>query len=832
MHHQNIAPQDAAQVDMRDKSLAGNGLPAFGTCDEMRAFLTDVFGGLNPEQVWTCAFANPPGNWTGGFGVRRLERLPPDRANFYFCIGEMDPGAVRRSSDGVVRQHMVVADDVGTKASFAAWDAMFAAGFPEPTFRIETSPGNQTWGWVLDEPVERSDVAEWVALGLLRAWMGERGLTDPGVADAARYIRLPLGWNSKPKYVPEGGEPPAVRLVEWVKGRRVTLDAMGEALLGAGWRMQPVPASLMNPSLLPTSGAGALVRTADMNRPEPIIRLAQELGLGPKQVRPGVVEAICPNVGEHTADGREETGFSFLGGGLMHCTHGHCQHLRTPDFKAMMVERYNDQVAVRLALGQEVDPRVQDGDGFLLQASLEYHGALSDADEVLIEAERMAVVAHSAARAKQAGVAAQNAAALSAKAIRPVQTFVPGLIPPRQWVYGRVYMRGVYSLLVASGGSGKSALTMVDTLAIATGRELIPGQRVVGGPKTVWYHNGEDSQDEQLRRLAAAMQHYGITHADLGGRLILTSGHDHPIKLGGMGPNGPELTPGAGEWIVETAHSLGVDVLILDPLGAVHGLPENSNEAMNLLAGGLSRIAIDANIAIGLVHHVSQAAAGNMRASGANAARGATALVDRSRNTRQISRPDEKEAPSMGIKSDERWRYLAISNGKANNARLADAHWVKLVSVSLGNGTPDYPAGDEVQTVESWTPPKGVVGAPSDLARLQDAIRTRPVLPRYAAQAPDWVGYILADVLGLDAGRGSTLAQCSAAQIDARARVKAMIQTWIASGGLEVETRPDPKGKQGATIAYVKPGLPAAIADNPEAEADADASSDPDGPEE
>lgn len=436
-------------------------------------------------------------------------------------------------------------------------------------------------------------------------------------------------------------------------------------------------------------------------------------------------------------------------------------------------------------------------------------------------------------RVALAQAAAQTVARLSANTIQPVANFVPSHLKPRQWVYGRVYMRGVYCLLVASGGSGKSALAMVEALAIATGRELLPGQRVVGGPKTVWYHNGEDSQDEQMRRLAAAMQHYGITHADLGGRLILTSGHDHPIKLGGMGQNGPELTPGAGEWIVETARSLGVDVLILDPLGAVHGLPENSNEAMNLLAGGLSRIAIDANIAIGLVHHVSQAAAGNMRASGANAARGATALVDRSRNTRQISRPDEKEAPVMGIKPNERWRYLAISNGKANNAHLADAHWVKLVSVSLGNGTPDYPSGDEVQTVEHWTPPKGLIGAPSDLARLQDAIRARTVPPRFAPQAPDWVGYLLAEVMGLNVGRGTNQAQRSAEQVAARAQVVAMVQSWIASGGLVVETRADPKGKQGDTIAYVQVGLPAFIADTMDADMGAvDATTDPDAPEE
>lgn len=417
------------------------------------------------------------------------------------------------------------------------------------------------------------------------------------------------------------------------------------------------------------------------------------------------------------------------------------------------------------------------------------------------------------ARAAFQGAAATNVAALSANAIRPVQPLVASRIPPRPWVYGRVYLRGVYSLLVASGGSGKSALTMVEALAIATGRELIPGQRVVGGPKTVWYHNGEDSEDEQQRRLVAAMDHHGIRHGDLGGRLILTSGHDHPIKLGGMGQNGPELTPGTGQWVVDMVRDLGVDVLILDPLGAVHGLPENSNEAMNLLAGGLTRIATTANIAIGLIHHVSQAAAGNMQASGANAARGATALVDRSRNTRQISRPDEREAAALGIQSSERWRYLAVKNGKANNARLGDAHWVKLVSVPLHNGTAEYPAGDEVQTVEHWTPPTGTIGAPGDLTRLQDAIRARAEPPLYAPQSSDWVGYMLAEVMGLDAGLGLTQARCTAEQTDARARIKATLGAWVASGGLKIERRPNPKLKRDATAAYVLPGLPAMLSD-------------------
>jgi hypothetical protein len=33
------------------------------------------------------------------------------------------------------------------------------------------------------------------------------------------------------------------------------------------------------------------------------------------------------------------------------------------------------------------------------------------------------------------------------------------------------------------------------------------------------------------------------------------------------------------------------------------------------------------------------------------------------------------------------------------------ATWFKLIGVPLNNGTPEYPNGDEVQTVEPWSPP-------------------------------------------------------------------------------------------------------------------------------
>ena len=43
----------------------------------------------------------------------------------------------------------------------------------------------------------------------------------------------------------------------------------------------------------------------------------------------------------------------------------------------------------------------------------------------------------------------------------------------REWVYGRHYIRKFLSVTVAGGGTGKTALTMAEAVAMATGRNLL-----------------------------------------------------------------------------------------------------------------------------------------------------------------------------------------------------------------------------------------------------------------------------------------------------------------------------------------------------------------------
>ena len=242
------------------------------------------------------------------------------------------------------------------------------------------------------------------------------------------------------------------------------------------------------------------------------------------------------------------------------------------------------------------------------------------------------------------------------------------------------------------------------------------------------------------------MMHHNITSADIADRVFVTSGRDWGEKLARQGRDGSEIVPGAVDGIVERLTANSIDVLILDPLGAMHTLFENSNEDANLLMGALREIAERAKAAIILVHHTGKAAAMNMGAAGAGTSRGASAFVDAARVVRQLSAMTPTEAKTLGIGEDDRRQYIRIDKGKANLAPAAGATWVRLIGVALGNGTPKYPNGDTVQTVERWTAPTTAQrGALTDAekAAVQDAIRQGASTERrYSSRSPEWVGYL------------------------------------------------------------------------------------------
>lgn len=408
-------------------------------------------------------------------------------------------------------------------------------------------------------------------------------------------------------------------------------------------------------------------------------------------------------------------------------------------------------------------------------------------------------------------IAIANQQALSAVPLAPVAAMPPASIPPREWLYGRTVLAGYPTAVVAPGGAGKSAYAMTMALSMALGRSLLPGE-APHRALHVLYFNAEDDMREQSRRYAATIDLHNAQHSSLGGRLFLASGRDLPLKLARMGKDGPEEVPGMVDWLIDQLKAHKIDVLFLDPLGALHSLPENSNEAVNFLAGIIRRIAQEAGVAIVILHHTSKAAAMDMDAAGAGAARGASALVDAMRIVIQMRPMNGQEAAKLGIPEIDRRRYIRIDNGKANFAPLEEARWVRMVPVNLNNGTPDYPHGDSVGAIEGWTLPAAAGGTVTDLAAVQAAISAAQNPPRKDRRSPEWVGWIVARALGLDTGTPAQSAKSrTATQAGNLARIGFMLDGWLASGALvEIEGRNDSRHP----VPCVGVGTPAILSDD------------------
>jgi hypothetical protein len=88
-----------------------------------------------------------------------------------------------------------------------------------------------------------------------------------------------------------------------------------------------------------------------------------------------------------------------------------------------------------------------------------------------------------------------------------------------------------------------------------------------------------------------------------------------------------------------------------------------------------------------------------------------------------------------------------------------------------------------VASLEPWQWPDAFDGVDvSDARKVRSAIDACNPPPRESAQAADWGGRIVADVLGLDADEEAD-----------KNRIKTMIKQWVKIGVLKIEKRQMPR---------------------------------------
>jgi hypothetical protein len=251
-----------------------------------------------PPLPWPCDTSDPDQNW---YTLPSLYK--PDETSRY-----------RAKKNLAISVYAVMVDDVGTKVSADRF-----VNCP-PSWEIETSPGNSQYGYILAEPITDVELADKLKEKLIDA-----GLCDSGATGgAARWMRLPVATNGRPKY---GNPSPKCRLVQWRPGLKYTVEGLYSTL---GLQQAGAASAGITTRTLPTAA-----KTTDQlsDDAEPVVNALKVKGLYKNPIGLGKHDITCPWVGGHTDS--IDNGSAYFepsqkypsGGFKCHHSHGHLFHI-------------------------------------------------------------------------------------------------------------------------------------------------------------------------------------------------------------------------------------------------------------------------------------------------------------------------------------------------------------------------------------------------------------------------------------------------------------------------------------------------------------------------
>jgi hypothetical protein len=614
------------------------------------AFLRAVFED-RWEDAHVCAVAGDPtranpADWAGGKARSWLRHLAAGTNN-YFAVSTFCGD--RRIESAFAGLWVLGIDDVGPKIN--AQTVLNLLG--EPTYRIETSPGNEQWGYRLAVPIIHLARAKALQRAVRVALTGVDG-RDPGQEHVTRYMRLPVGMNRK-------GSGSQVRQTQW------SARLIPEAEVELWFEQLGVPGP-DDPSWdksvgtkthrLAANSPGGPGRPGDAVLEEDLLlRAMRELDLVLGQARDSAMgtgfDVRCPWGHEHTDRG--DTGTFFAPGRGFRCHHGHCDGKGLPDLPGRLDEMLRE-----------------DSGGLACLGALDF-------DEVDPASVPVMRVASRVTRAEPV-----RAAFRLGQTVRTHQ--------PRDWIARGLLLRGAVSMLFGPANQGKSLMLTMWSVALATGTAwgtLQPARKY-----RVLTLFSEEDNEEQSRRVGAAAQELfaDLDEVDeqldrlecMGVATLFAADQDRalvPTKAWGQ--------------LVQVIRERRPDVLILDPLIELHNVEENDNTLLKGVIARLRALAQHFGLAVLLSHHTRKAyGEGGGIAGVIDAARGASAIGGAVRIAHTLVEMTEQEAGGLGIPVDRRRYYVRLDEARNTftpPARVAD--WFEKVSHALpGSGTETSPA--------------------------------------------------------------------------------------------------------------------------------------------
>jgi RecA-family ATPase len=253
-------------------------------------------------------------------------------------------------------------------------------------------------------------------------------------------------------------------------------------------------------------------------------------------------------------------------------------------------------------------------------------------------------------------------------------------VKPVPWVLKNRYARGLTTITAAPGGTGKSALSLLEAVSIVTGKQLTHQEIRETGP--VWLINGEDDLETiQMPRVEAIKKYYGFKDRELK-HLYIGSGRRSPLKFAGLDDKGrPVANEKAIKFVIDTIKRNGIILLGIDPLVKCHSLKENSNDDMDFLMEIFNRITDETGCAFSGIHHMSK---GRSEYGNADKTRGGSAIMSAARIGHTLYPLDKKDAKKYGISPQDAGYFLRLDQAKGNVSSPGQTtHWFKKESIKL-----------------------------------------------------------------------------------------------------------------------------------------------------
>lgn len=336
-------------------------------------------------------------------------------------------------------------------------------------------------------------------------------------------------------------------------------------------------------------------------------------------------------------------------------------------------------------------------------------------------------------------------------------------VPPRAFLDDAdLFPAANVSLLSGDGGVGKSLLALQLALSVSCAIPWL-GITVVSGP--VLYVSAEDDELEISNRLKEIAAADGIDLHDAAALTMLYMAGEDATLAFEDGRKGTVKATALYERLDATLDYYSPALVILDNLADVYAGDENHRSAVKHFIGLLRRLAIKHDCVIILLAHPSLAGI----ASGSGLS-GSTAWNNSARSRLYLRR----DLDSTGVEVDKSVRVLETM--KANYGPMGnviDLRWENHRFVRKARPS----VWDNV----------GVTHL-EQVAKIFGSADYRT-----SEKAEAWGGYVVADVLHLDIGRGLAAADRTREQKMARDKVKRVLGKWAATpgSGIRIVAKPD-----------------------------------------